>query len=81
MPDISLYMTFAAGLVSFLSPCVLPLVPGYLSYISGISLAELRENQEPPAFLSRDKGAILLHSVCFVLGFSIVFVSMGASAT
>jgi cytochrome c-type biogenesis protein len=81
MPDISLYMTFAAGLISFLSPCVLPLVPGYLSYISGISLAEIREKQQAPAFLSRDKGAILLNSTCFVLGFSIVFVSMGASAT
>jgi cytochrome c-type biogenesis protein len=81
MPDISLYMTFAAGLISFLSPCVLPLVPGYLSYISGVSLAEIRENEESRTLLNKDKGAILLNSACFVLGFSIVFVLLGASAT
>ncbi len=81
MPDISLYMTFAAGLISFLSPCVLPLVPGYLSFISGVSLAEIREKEESRTLLNKDKGAILLNSACFVLGFSIVFIVLGASAT
>jgi len=81
MPDISLYMAFTAGLISFLSPCVLPLVPGYLSIISGVSLAEIRENRESRGFLSMEKGAVLLNSACFVLGFSIVFVLLGATAT
>ena len=81
MTDISLFMTFAAGLISFLSPCVLPLVPGYLSYISGVSFTEIRETQESKTFGSKDKGVILLNSICFVLGFSIVFVLLGASAT
>ena len=81
MPDISLYMTFAAGLISFLSPCVLPLVPGYLSFISGVSLTEIREKEESRTFLNKDKRAVLLSSTCFVLGFSIVFVLLGASAT
>jgi cytochrome c-type biogenesis protein len=45
MPDVSLYMAFAAGLISFLSPCVLPLVPGYVSFISGVSFAELKEKK------------------------------------
>ena len=81
MPDISLYMTFAAGLVSFLSPCVLPLVPGYLSYISGVSFTEIRDKPESRTLLGKDKRAVLLSSTCFVLGFSIVFILLGASAT
>lgn len=81
MPDISLYLTFAAGLISFLSPCVLPLVPGYISYISGVSFAEIREERQSKSFLSKEKGIILLNAICFVLGFSIVFILLGASAT
>ncbi len=65
---------FVAGVVSFLSPCVLPLVPGYVSYVAGTSLEDLR-----------DRTASRLHAVgyavCFVLGFSLVFVAFGASAT
>jgi cytochrome c-type biogenesis protein len=66
---------FFAGLVSFLSPCVLPLVPGYVSLISGASVEELQ---------SKDRkllGTVLLHSVMFILGFTLVFVSLGAAAT
>lgn len=81
MPDVSIYMTFTAGLISFLSPCVLPLVPGYISYISGVSFSEIRENRGSSPLLSKEKGIILLNSMCFVLGFSIVFVLLGASAT
>jgi len=81
MPDISLYMTFAAGLISFLSPCVLPLVPGYLSYISGVSFTEIRDKQQNRTLQSKGKSAVLLNSALFVLGFSIVFILMGASAT
>jgi cytochrome c-type biogenesis protein len=65
---------FAAGVVSFLSPCVLPLVPGYVSFVAGSSLEELRDGTAPrlPA---------LLLATTFVLGFSMVFVAFGASAT
>src|SRR3954454_3094156 len=66
---------FVAGLVSFLSPCVLPLVPGYVSLISGTS-AVAAENQEP-----RLMGRVMLNSLMFVLGFSIVFIAAGAGAT
>jgi cytochrome c-type biogenesis protein len=66
---------FLAGIASFLSPCVLPLVPGYVSLISGASVEELQ---------SKDRkllGTVLLHSIMFILGFTLVFVSLGAAAT
>ena len=66
-----------AGFVSFLSPCVLPLVPGYLSFIGGQSLDELKER----GFTSRETMAVLGLSLCFVLGFTTVFVAFGASAS
>lgn len=62
-------VAFAAGLISFLSPCVLPLAPGYLSYMTGLTGAELAGGS---------KRRVLLGSVLFVLGFSVVFVSFGA---
>jgi cytochrome c-type biogenesis protein len=65
---------FGAGVISFLSPCVLPLVPGYLSYVAGASLESLRDRQ---SVRLRSLG----FAVCFVLGFSLVFVAFGASAT
>lgn len=73
---IGLATAFAAGLVSFLSPCVLPLVPGYVSYVAGSSAESLPGR----GALSRRLPAVGL-SVCFVLGFSTVFVILGASAT
>ena len=66
---------FVAGIVSFLSPCVLPLVPGYVSLISGASVEELQ---------SKDRkllNTVLLHSCMFILGFTVVFVTLGAAAT
>lgn len=66
----------AAGLISFLSPCVLPLVPGYVSYVAGQSLESVRR---PDA--GRTRLAALVLSLFFVAGFSTVFVSLGASAT
>ncbi len=74
-------MAFAAGLISFLSPCVLPLVPGYISFISGVSFAEIREKEGSMPFLSNEKRIILYSSIFFVVGFSIVFVLLGATAT
>ncbi|HLA38879.1 MAG TPA: cytochrome c biogenesis protein CcdA, partial [Candidatus Glassbacteria bacterium] len=64
------------GLISFLSPCVLPLVPGYISMISGASVDQLKSGDD-----DRLLGKILTHSLLFILGFSIVFISLGASAT
>lgn len=66
---------FLAGLLSFLSPCVLPLVPGYVSLISGASVDEL---QSADRKLSR---AVLMNSVMFIIGFSVVFIALGAVAT
>jgi cytochrome c-type biogenesis protein len=69
--------SFAAGVVSFLSPCVLPLVPGYVSFMSGLSLEELSQDAKP--------GVALRHagweSLFFVLGFAVVFTALGATAT
>jgi cytochrome c-type biogenesis protein len=86
MENISLLAAFAAGLLSFVSPCVLPLVPGYISYISGITLDEMRGTSPLPeagaeAVSSTARRQVLLSSVAFVIGFSLVFVSLGASAS
>lgn len=81
MPEVSIYMAFAAGVISFLSPCVLPLVPGYIAFISGVSFDEIRKKSGNSTFLSKDRRVVLLNSIFFVAGFSIVFILMGASAT
>lgn len=74
---ISVTTAFLAGVISFLSPCVLPLVPGYISFIGGQSLDELKQNR----LASRKNLAALGLSLCFVLGFSVVFIAFGASAS
>src|SRR5438128_318961 len=75
--DVSIFLSFVAGLTSFISPCVLPIVPGYLSFISGVSLEEMQGKTE-----SRDvTRRVMLASLAFVLGFSTVFVALGASAS
>lgn len=71
--SIGLAGVFLAGTISFLSPCVLPLVPGYLSFITGMSLEDLRTGV--------DRRAALTHSLLFVSGFTLIFVLMGASAS
>ena len=73
LSNIGLVTSFAAGVVSFLSPCVLPLVPGYVSYVASDALAVEDEPVRPAAALRL--------GLCFVLGFSTVFVTLGASAT
>jgi cytochrome c-type biogenesis protein len=75
MTNVGIPAAFAAGLVSFLSPCVLPLVPGYVSLISGVGVEELKAQET--AVLRR----VMLNSIAFVLGFSIVFVVLGALST
>ena len=67
-----LFLSFVAGIVSFLSPCVLPLIPGYLSFICGTDLENLQK---------KSKYFILEKSLLFVLGFSIIFILLGASST
>ena len=67
---------FVAGLISFLSPCVLPLVPGYVSLISGTGVDELRTSED-----TRVLRSVMLSSIAFIVGFSIVFIAMGAAAT
>jgi len=77
MSDVNFLVAFAAGIFSFLSPCVLPLIPSYLSFVSGVSLDEIRGDQVSARMRSR----VLLNSVAFIAGFSLVFVSLGASAS
>jgi cytochrome c-type biogenesis protein len=73
--NVSLIAAFGAGFLSFISPCVLPLIPGYLSFVSGVSLEDMRS----------DSGAarrqVIVTSLAFVLGFSLVFIALGASAS
>jgi len=74
MTDVSLAGAFLAGLVSFLSPCVLPLVPGYISMLSGIGMEQLREGEVP-------RSGLFPSALAFVGGFSVVFIAFGASAS
>jgi cytochrome c-type biogenesis protein len=72
--DTTIFAAFAAGFVSFISPCVLPLVPGYLSAVSGVSVADMQEGD-------RRTAAILLPAIVFCLAFAAVFVALGMAAT
>jgi cytochrome c-type biogenesis protein len=84
MENVSLLAAFVAGVLSFISPCVLPLIPGYLSYISGISLDEMRGTAGGAAVALAAPGVqrrVVITSLFFILGFSLVFISLGASAT
>ena len=86
--NVTLLAAFGAGLLSFISPCVLPLIPGYLSYVSGLSLDEMRGAPvaaggtavavaRPQAVRTQ----VVLSSLAFIVGFSLVFVSLGAAAS
>jgi cytochrome c-type biogenesis protein len=69
--DIALPVAFGAGLASFLSPCVLPLIPSYVTFITGMTLDDVQ----------RSRRLALIHALLFVLGFSLIFLALGASAT
>ena len=71
--SVNIVVALMAGILSFLSPCVLPLVPSYLSFVTGMSLEDLQEGV--------DRKATLIHSLLFVAGFSIIFITLGASAS
>src|SRR6266576_7358980 len=75
--DVSIPAALIAGLVSFLSPCVLPLVPPYLIYLTGATIEHVANDETA----SSSKRAVMISAVAFVLGFSTVFVTLGASAS
>ena len=82
MDSVNIATSFLAGIISFISPCVLPIVPGYISFVSGVSLQELKSNAAvDEKQRKRQLRQVAANSVLFVLGFSLVFVAMGASAT
>jgi cytochrome c-type biogenesis protein len=76
MGEVSYLWAFVGGLASFLSPCVLPLVPGYVALISGASLEELKDGAD-----QKVQARAFLHSLLFIAGFSLVFILLGASAS
>ena len=69
--SIGLFLAFSAGLLSFLSPCVLPLIPSYITFITGLSFDEVQSSRR----------VALVHGLLFVLGFSLIFLALGATAT
>lgn len=75
MSEINIFLAFGAGFLSFISPCVLPLYPAFLSYITGMSVNEIKEDN---IMLKRKS---LLHTVCFLLGFSSIFIVIGFSTS
>ncbi len=77
LPETTLMAAFLAGLVSFVSPCVLPLVPSYVTYITGLSLDQLTDAGER----HRARKTIILNALLFIAGFSMVFIAFGASAS
>jgi len=74
--EVSFITAFLAGIISFVSPCVLPLVPGYLSFMSGVSIDDIK-GQGKKGVLKK----VTLNTIFFVLGFSLVFIAFGATAT
>jgi cytochrome c-type biogenesis protein len=71
---VTILTAFVAGIISFLSPCVLPLVPGYISMLSGLGVDQLQKGEKP-------QGQLLASATAFISGFSIVFIAFGASAS
>ena len=69
--SLGIALAFSAGLLSFLSPCVLPLVPSYVTFITGLSLEDVQ----------RSRRTALVHALLFILGFTLIFMALGASAT
>jgi cytochrome c-type biogenesis protein len=75
--EISGFIAFSAGILSFVSPCVLPLVPSYLTYITGVSFKELTDTETK----AKLRWVTVFHSLLFIVGFSTIFILMGASAS
>ncbi|MDH4229714.1 MAG: cytochrome c biogenesis protein CcdA [Nitrospirota bacterium] len=77
MEPVSFLIAFAAGFLSFVSPCVLPLLPSYMSFITGLSIDQLTATEDR----ARVKRIVLTNSLLFIAGFSTIFIGLGASAT
>lgn len=77
MKDVSFPLAFLAGVLSFLSPCVLPLVPSYVSFITGISFEDLREGEDR----KKIRRLTITNSLAFICGFSLIFIALGASSS
>ncbi|SFS49624.1 cytochrome c biogenesis CcdA family protein [Marininema halotolerans] len=77
MADINLGVAFGAGILSFISPCCLPLYPSYLSYITGVSVSELQDEERSSAL----KRSTMFHTLFFILGFSLIFFALGFTAS
>lgn len=75
--NVSIFVALSAGFLSFLSPCVLPLIPSYIAFITGISVEELSQGEN----LRQVRKRVIANSLMFILGFSLVFIALGASAT
>jgi len=75
-PELNVVTAFLAGLVSFVSPCVLPLIPAYLSFLTGSSLEELRAESD-----IRGRSRVVLHALAFIAGFTVIFMLIGISAS
>lgn len=75
--NISIFVALSAGFISFLSPCILPLIPSYLAFITGVSIEELTSEDG----LKQVRVKVVVNSLMFILGFSLIFIALGASAT
>lgn len=78
MERVSLFAAFLAGIISFISPCVLPLIPAYISFISGLSLESMVKEGADKKYVMKK---VAVSSILFIIGFSVVFIGLGASAT
>lgn len=80
-PDITLVSVFGAGVISFLSPCVLPLLPAYLTYMAGVSIGEINSVNNSKTQIAKIRRKIITNAIAFVGGFCVVFVALGAGAS
>ncbi|SMO48504.1 cytochrome c biogenesis CcdA family protein [Melghirimyces algeriensis] len=77
MADVNIFLAFGAGILSFVSPCCLPLYPSYISYITGVSVNQLKDKDRPWEL----KRATMIHTLFFILGFSVIFFALGFTAS
>ena len=78
---VSSIVAFTAGILTFLSPCILPLVPSFIAYITGVSFADLKDTHKTEVYKTKVHKKTISHTLLFILGFSVVFILMGLTAT
>ncbi|MCK4911166.1 MAG: hypothetical protein KAR83_05975, partial [Thermodesulfovibrionales bacterium] len=81
MQEVTLFAAFAAGILSFLSPCVLPLIPSYLTFITGASFEDLTDTEVTTEEKRHVRMLTISNSLVFILGFSTVFIALGATSS